>query len=91
MKRRRAPLFLGRRGYRRRRMHDAARLLPVFGGFLFLLPLLWDPAGTPTRDTAPDGIYVFLVWAGLIGVAALLAPGLGQGSDDHAEDAEDAD
>lgn len=72
----RAPLFLAKSGYRRRRLADAARLLPVFGAFLMLLPILWAPAQTEPRDTAPDGIYLFLVWAGLIAVAAGLAPGL---------------
>jgi len=70
------PLFLGRSGYRRRRLHDAARLVPVFGAFLILLPILWAPGSTSARDTAGDGIYLFVVWAGLIGVAAILAPAL---------------
>jgi len=74
----RAPLFLAKSGYRRRRLADAARLVPVFGGFLICLPILWSPAGTDVRDTAPDGIYLFLVWAGLILAAAALAPGLRQ-------------
>ncbi len=67
------PLFLPRARYRRRRLRDAARLLPVFGGFLFLLPVMWSPATTAGSDTAPDGIYLFAVWAGLIAVAALLS------------------
>jgi len=80
MRRPAAPLFLARAGYRRRRRADAARLLPVFGAFLVLLPILWSPAQTEVRDTAPDGIYLFAVWAGLIGLAAVLAPGLRQGN-----------
>lgn len=72
----RRPLFLARSGYRRRRLNDAARLVPVFGAFLILLPILWAPAETASRDTAQDGLYLFGVWAGLIGVAALLARGL---------------
>ena len=76
MKRPRPPLFLARRSYRARRMRDAARLLPVAGLFLFLLPMLWAPAATEARDTAPDGIYLFVIWAGLVAVAALMAPGL---------------
>lgn len=70
------PVFLPARGYRRRRLHDAARLVPVFGVVLFLLPVLWSPSPTEVRDTAPDAIYLFVVWAGLIGVAALLSRGL---------------
>lgn len=71
-----APLFLAKSGYRRRRLHDAARLVPVFGAFLIFLPILWGPGETPEPDTASDGLYLFGVWAGLIGGAALLAPGL---------------
>lgn len=70
-------LFLKPGGYRRRRLHDAARLLPVIGGFLLLLPILWAPAATEARDTAPDGIYLFLVWAALIAAAAVMAGRLG--------------
>lgn len=36
------PLFLARADYRRRRLRDAARLLPVVGALLMLLPLLWQ-------------------------------------------------
>jgi hypothetical protein len=70
------PLFLGRAGYRSRRLSDAARMLPVLGAFLLLLPILWSPSETAVADTGPDGIYLFLVWAGLIGAAAVLAPRL---------------
>lgn len=76
MRRPRGPLFLARRGYRRQRMRDGARMLPVFGAFLVFFPLLWEPGLTEGRDTAPDGIYLFVVWAGLIAVAMVLAPGL---------------
>lgn len=70
------PLFLAPATYRRRRLTDAARLLPVAGGFLFLLPVLWAPAATEIRDTAPDGLYLFAVWTGLIVAAALVSRGL---------------
>ena len=82
----RQPLFVARRTYRRRRLMDAARLLPVFGAFLFLLPILWEPAVSDTRDTAPDGIYLFLVWALLIVSARLLAPGLARTPEDGARE-----
>lgn len=87
MKRQRAPLFLKRRSYRKRRLRDAARMLPVFGLFLILLPVLWRPAETARADTAPDGIYLFFVWFALVLVAALMAPGLADesGSDDAEE------
>ena len=89
---RRVPLFLPRPEYRRRRLVDAARLLPVFGGFLLLLPILWAPSATEARDTASDGIYLFVIWAVLVCVAAGLAPGLAKASDadDDANDGQDA-
>lgn len=72
----RGPLFLKRQSYRRRRLRDLSRLLPVIGGVLVLIPILWSPGQSARTDTAPDGLYLFLVWAGLIAVAALLAPSL---------------
>jgi len=63
---RRAPPFLARRSYRRRRMADAARLLPFLGLFLILLPILWQPRLSPAPDTAPGGVYLFAVWAVLV-------------------------
>lgn len=73
---RRGPVFLARRSYRLRRLRDAARLLPVAGGFLLLLPILWEPPETASRSTATDGIYLFIVWVALIAAAAALAPRL---------------
>ena len=80
-RKRRGPVFLARRSYRLRRLRDAARLLPVAGGFLFLLPILWAPVAGEGRATATDGIYLFLVWFGLIGAAAVLAPRLAEGDE----------
>ncbi len=80
------PVFLPAQGYRLRRLHDAARLVPVFGVVLFLLPVLWSPAATEARDTAPDAIYLFGVWAGLILVAALLSRGLAASASKPADD-----
>ncbi len=69
----RPPVFLERATYRRRRMMDAARILPVVGFLLILLPVLWtrhDGAGI-----AGEAIYLFALWAGLVlGAAALAAP-----------------
>lgn len=74
MRRPRPPLFLARAVYRRRRMRDAARLLPLLGFFLLLLPLMWgDASGKGAGQTV---VYVFLVWVGLIALAAYLAPAL---------------
>ncbi|MCE5974822.1 hypothetical protein LZA78_15140 [Sinirhodobacter sp. WL0062] len=70
------PLFLARRSYRRRRMMDAVRMLPVLGMVLFLLPSLWLPGETPRPDTGRGGLYLFAVWAGLVVLAFGLARGL---------------
>lgn len=79
------PLFLARRSYRRRRIMDAARLLPLVGLVLFLLPMLWHPGETPVPDTARGMIYLFAVWAGLILAAAALARGLAPALDAEEE------
>lgn len=76
MKPPRPPLFVARSTYRRRRLADAARMLPVLGMVLMVLPMLWAPATDGTRSTAIDGLYLFAIWGGLIGAAALLAPRL---------------
>ncbi|MEX1660438.1 hypothetical protein [uncultured Thioclava sp.] len=70
------PLFLARRSYRRRRLMDAARLLPVLGVVMFALPGLWHPAETLTPDTGRGGLYLFAVWIALIFAAFLIARGL---------------
>lgn len=90
---RRAPLFLKRRSYRQRRLRDAARLLPILGAFLVLLPILWSGQGaTPDAagaGTAFDGIYLFTVWLVLVAVAAVLARGLARDSGEESEPAND--
>jgi hypothetical protein len=79
-------LFLARAPYRRRRLRDAARLLPVFGLLMLLLPPLWSrDAGMSLRSG--DVIYFFSVWLVLIGLAAAFAPGLRSGA--KADDEED--
>lgn len=53
---------------------DAARLLPVLGGGLFVLPVLWaDGSGT-----APGVLYLFGIWGLLIAGAAVLSRRLPQ-------------
>lgn len=83
MSRRPRPLFLARPTYRRRRIMDAARLVPVAGVFLVLLPVLWlgGPADAPAR-TARVGVYLFAVWALLIVAAAIIAAALGGPEDE---------
>ncbi len=60
------PLFLARDSYRQRRLGDAARLLPVLGVVLLLLPGFI----TVTVDAL---IYIFSVWALLIVAIGLMS------------------
>ncbi len=69
-----SPLFLARAVYRRRRLRDAARLLPLLGLLLVLLPGL----GREDGSNAYDAVYLFVIWFLLILAAALIAPGLSQ-------------
>lgn len=87
MARARRPVFLPPAGYRRRRVRDAARLLPVLGVVLLVVPLLW------TRSDQPGGvgnaaalIYVFAVWAGLIAAANLLSRLLRRDTEDDTDE-----
>ncbi len=81
-----SPVFLERRSYRRRRMQDAQRLLPVLGMLLWMVPVLW-----PTRDetghvTMSAAIYyVFGVWCVLIGLSFGLWRGLKRKADDSTD------
>ena len=88
----REPIYLGRETYRRRRLIDAVRLLPVAGALFFLGPILGSGAGP--RSTALGGLYVFAVWFGLIILAAVLGRWLaaaptGVGSDPLENDVPD--
>lgn len=65
---RRPSLFLERQSYRRRRLMDAARLLPLLGAALLALPLLWpddsaEGGGVPLSAAI---LYIFACWAVLI-------------------------
>lgn len=71
------PLFVERRKYRRRRLNDAARFLPLAGLVLVLLPMLWARGDGGT--IAQEKLYLFAVWAALILGAALLSRALGGG------------
>jgi len=55
---------------------DAARLLPVVGLLLFLVPLLWATDRADRAATASSTIYVFVVWFGLIAGAVVLSRAL---------------
>lgn len=71
------PVFLARTSYRQRRLRDAARLLPVLGATLWMLPLLWPRASLTNADMAQSTstamIYIFGVWTALILASLVLA------------------
>lgn len=76
MKTERHPVFLERATYHKRRMADAARLLPVLGVILLGLPMLWlarADAATEAALTSHVMGYIFGVWVLLVGLSALLS------------------
>ena len=74
--------FLARSLYRKRRLSDAAKLLPIFGAVFLLLPLLWVHQSAPERSSiATNWVYLFIVWFFLILAAACLAKSLNKFED----------
>lgn len=65
---RQAPIYLARRSYRQRRLRDAARMMPLLGLVLWLLPL-----AATSPSTGATGVYIFGIWIVLILLAAMLA------------------
>jgi len=71
----RAPIFLERHTYRRRRVIDAVRLLPFLGFLLWMVPLLWsvEPSSDGAAPAASEALkYVFGVWTFLVVAGFLL-------------------
>ncbi|MBE1292930.1 MAG: hypothetical protein GJ677_10610 [Rhodobacteraceae bacterium] len=69
--------FLERQSYRRRRLIDTIRMLPVIGAVLWAVPLLWrqsEDSGTVLTSDAI--IYIFLVWLLLVVGGGWLAQSL---------------
>jgi len=68
------PQFLDAQNYRRKRLIDAARMLPVVGGatLIFPLPFLFVDQ-TAETDAGPMALYLFGVWLVLIVGAAVMA------------------
>jgi len=66
-------LFLERQSYRRRRLTDAARLLPFLGAALLAIPLLWPDEGGQGEPVPLSSaiLYIFACWAALIFLSLL--------------------
>ena len=80
--------FLQRRSYRQRRVADAARMLPIAGLILMLLPLLFtggEAGETEPVRTSQIGLYIFALWVVLMATAFGLSRGL-QEPKDRADD-----
>lgn len=72
-----APVYLARGSYRQRRLRDVARMLPVAGAVLWLLPVLYL-----RPSTGYTGLYIFGVWVLLILVAAVISYRMSLSADD---------
>ncbi len=70
MSQRELRLFLERRGYRKRRLRDAVRLLPLLGLVLWLIPLVWPQSGISVVSAIA---YIFVVWIALALIGAVLS------------------
>ena len=69
--------FLERQSYRRRRLIDTIRMLPVIGAVLWAVPLLWRQSeNSGTVMTSDAIIYIFLVWLLMVVGGAWLARNL---------------
>lgn len=82
----RGPVFLERQSYRRRRLMDAARLLPALGLVVFLLPLLWATGEDGPPGTGRGGLYLFAVWGALIVAAMLISRPLSRAAEEEEGD-----
>lgn len=69
----RPSVFLERQSYRRRRLADAARLLPFLGAVMLALPLLWpdDSGGSGGVPLSSAIFYIFACWGVLILIAVI--------------------
>ncbi len=71
-------LFLERRTYRRNRLQDGARLVPVLGVLLFFGPVFILSSSTGVDSGTAGWLVYFLgVWLGLVILSAALSSALG--------------
>ena len=61
--------FVAKDTYRRRRMRDLARSVPILGAVLLSIPLLWSDVALNSRGI----VYIFVVWVLLILLAAAIS------------------
>lgn len=80
-------VFLERSTYRRRRLIDAMRLLPLLGLGMWFLPLLWNAQASET-PMSHAVLYVFGVWLFLVVVAGIMAVLIARRNSDADEPAE---
>lgn len=80
------PRFLERKGYRQRRLRDVARILPIVGGVLWTIPLLWSSDQSKGVSNASALIYIFGIWVFVILLTALIARLLEPGSEADYDD-----
>ncbi|MBU2361114.1 MAG: hypothetical protein KKB02_19630 [Alphaproteobacteria bacterium] len=66
-------LFLARDSYRQRRLRDVARMLPVAGAVIWLLPLMWTRPVGQTGGMAAAVVFVFAGWTLLIVLTAVVS------------------
>ncbi len=85
-----AQLFLQRRPYRRRRLIDAMRVLPIFALFLLLVPALLIPKGL-AGSTSEMALFLFSVWLGIIAASAIVVRLLSRTESRTTSALEDAD
>ncbi|MDO5657967.1 MAG: hypothetical protein Q4G36_06555 [Paracoccus sp. (in: a-proteobacteria)] len=71
------PLFLERAAYRRRRLRDAARVLPVLAMLAVLLPVMWSARA---MSFASGAIWFFSIWLIVIVATGLLHGILSRGA-----------
>ncbi|UZD91676.1 hypothetical protein [Cognatishimia activa] len=72
----RSSVFLERQTYRRRRLIDWIKMLPLIGLVLWLVPLLWTTEGADQVSSADAIIYIFVIWFILVLAKALSARAL---------------
>ncbi len=72
-----APVYLARRSYRQRRIRDAARMMPLAGAVLWLLPVFYV-----APVTSGTGLFIFGIWMLLILVAGAISAKIHLGPDE---------